>query len=237
MTTQRERIRLAAVRLFTRSGYAATSMKQLAAELEMVPANLYNHYPSKEAILFEVLSSTLTELLAREREIVAQHDDPIAAVRALAYDLVLSDLEDELAAFVGHHGLNGLDGPARERIAAMMADVRGIWLDAVRKGVRSGAFDTPDPKLSTLTILTVCSFTSSWFDPRGKYSAEEVATHAAASVLRSLGHAEPVRPTKAARSRERAGAGTKTGSSGTSTGAATTSTATTSTARARKREG
>lgn len=40
---QRDRIRLVAVRLFARHGYAGTSLKRLAAELGTVPANLYNY--------------------------------------------------------------------------------------------------------------------------------------------------------------------------------------------------
>ena len=53
---RREQILSAADRLFRRQGYAATSMRQIAAEAGFGSAvsGLYNHFPSKEAI-FEAL--------------------------------------------------------------------------------------------------------------------------------------------------------------------------------------
>ncbi|WP_291414834.1 TetR/AcrR family transcriptional regulator [Actinophytocola sp.] len=199
---QRDRIRLTAVRLFTINGYAGTSMKQLANELGMVPANVYNYYPNKQSILFEVLSHQLASLIERDKAIVAEHAEPVPRMHALLHDLVVEDLHDPQAAFVGQHGLNGLSGPARERVSQLMAEVRQIWLTTVQDGVASGDFDTPDPKLSTLTILSLCSSTSKWFDPNGEYTAEEVADHTAAKALRGLGYSTPLPATKRARAKQ-----------------------------------
>jgi AcrR family transcriptional regulator len=187
--SQRERIRAAAVQLFTRYGYAGTSMKRLASELNMTPGNLYNHYPKKEAILYEVLSHELESLLERSLMIVAEHPEPAARIHALAYDLLLEDLRNPMAAFVGRHGVNGLTASGREEISKMMTEVRQIWIEAVQAGVADGSFDAPDPKISTLNILTLCSSTSSWYNPRGEYSSEEVAEQTANAALRILGYA------------------------------------------------
>lgn len=187
-----DRIRIAAVHLFTRHGYEATSMKQLALELGMAPANLYNYYPNKQAILFEVVTFQLRGALEREDAALAAFDDPILRVRAFSYDLVLNDLKDPLAAFVGHHGPNGLKGAARNKVSRMMSQIRGHWTDEISRGVELGYFDTPDPKLSALTALTLCSFVSSWYVPGQGYEPEKVAAHTAASVLRIVGHQEPL---------------------------------------------
>lgn len=187
-----DRIRVAAVRLFTRNGYEATSMKQLALELGMAPANLYNYYPNKQAILLGVVTFQLRGVLDRQEEALAKFDDPVSRVRAFAYDLVLNDLKDPLAAYVGHHGLNGLKGAARTRMSRMMSKIRGYWIDEIRRGVELGHFDTPDPKLSALSALTLCSYVSSWYTPGQGYEPEQVAAHTAASVLRTVGYPEPL---------------------------------------------
>jgi tetracycline repressor-like protein len=69
-----------------------------------------------------------------------------------------------------------------------MVQVRGLWLDTVRKGLRAGQFKTGRPNLATLTILTLCSFVSNWFDPAGALKAHEVADYTAAAVLRCVGY-------------------------------------------------
>lgn len=188
---QRDRIRLAAVRLFARYGYAGTSMKRLAAELKMVPANLYNYYSNKEAILFDVLSDQLRHLLERDRAVLAGSANPAECLRALAYDLVIEDLRNPLAAFVGQQGVSGLTRVNREQISRMMGEIRELWAGTVRDGVARDLFVAPDPKLSALTILTLCSSTSTWFKPRRGFTPEEVAEYTATCALRILECTDP----------------------------------------------
>lgn len=47
----RERILRAAVRLFAKKGYANVSMREIAAEVGIKAASIYNHYTGKEALL------------------------------------------------------------------------------------------------------------------------------------------------------------------------------------------
>lgn len=185
-----DRIRLVAVQLFAQHGYAGTSIKRLAAELGTVPANLYNYYPNKEAILFDVLSDQLQRLLGRDKKIVAESSDPVECMRGLAYHLVFEDLRNPLAAFVGQQGLSGLTQSRRQKVSRMMSDVRELWMKVVQQGVTEGIFVAPDPKLSALTILTLCSSTSAWFKPSRDYTPDQVASYTATCALRILGCTE-----------------------------------------------
>jgi AcrR family transcriptional regulator len=189
--SQRDRIRQTAATLFVRRGYQVTSMKQLATALGMVPANLYNYYPSKQAILFDVLDAQLTTFIARQSAIVKSGRDPVETLRGLAYDLVMEDLQDPFAATLTHHALEWLTGRARKQVRKQLVQVREMWLDTVRKGQKAGRFHPGRPNLATLTILTLCSFVSNWFDPAGALSAHEVADYTAAAVLRCVGHVAP----------------------------------------------
>lgn len=187
---QRRRIYGSAVRLFTRHGFHATSMKQLAADLGMTQANLYNYYSGKEEILFDVLRREMATLLRRERLLAEEADNPIDRVRALAYDLVTLDLDDPVAAFVSSHGLDGLSDEHRLEISKRMGEVRSIWRDAIDGGLQRGLFDCPEPQLASLTALTLCSFVSSWFNPTGSRSRHQVAAYTAAACLTFLGYGE-----------------------------------------------
>jgi AcrR family transcriptional regulator len=185
-TSQRDRIRQTAARLFVRHGYEVTSMKLLAKELRMVPANLYNYYPNKQAILFDVLTTQLARFLERQTAILAKADHPVATLRALAHDLVMSDLTDPFGAFLTDHGLNWLTRANRKRVSEQMARVRAIWLDTIRTGQSSGIFREDPAKLATLIVLTLCSYVSTWFDPDGQFTAKEVADYTASAVIRCL---------------------------------------------------
>ncbi|WP_324274928.1 TetR/AcrR family transcriptional regulator [Blastococcus brunescens] len=184
---QRERIRLAAVQLFTRQGFAGTSMKQLAHALDMVPANLYNYFSSKEAILFDVLHHQLSKLHEHTIHVVKRDDRPSAQLRALAENLVLSDLKDPMAAFVGIQGVKGLSHGNLEVVSQLMRDVRMAWGGVIQRGVDEKEFDVHDVKLCTLSILTLCSSVATWYQPDGPYSPEYVASGIADSALRMAG--------------------------------------------------
>jgi len=49
------RVREAAIRLFTRHGYAAVSMRQIAAEVGVQAGALYLYTPNKQTLLFDLL--------------------------------------------------------------------------------------------------------------------------------------------------------------------------------------
>ena len=53
----RQEILAAARRLFLSQGFAATPMRQIAREVGITPAAIYNHYPSKERLFIALLQS------------------------------------------------------------------------------------------------------------------------------------------------------------------------------------
>ena len=58
------KIQEAAQRLFARHGYAAVSMRQIAAEVGVQVGALYNYTPDKQSLLFELMRSHMEEVLA-----------------------------------------------------------------------------------------------------------------------------------------------------------------------------
>ena len=58
------RIRAEARKLFARHGFAAVSMRQIAAAVGVQAGALYLYTPDKEALLFDLLRTHMEELLA-----------------------------------------------------------------------------------------------------------------------------------------------------------------------------
>ncbi|MGE5335771.1 MAG: TetR/AcrR family transcriptional regulator, partial [Nitrososphaerota archaeon] len=62
--TVRRRILAGAEKLFTTYGYSRVSMDELAAELGMSKKTLYKHFPTKEALLLQVIEAFYAQLNA-----------------------------------------------------------------------------------------------------------------------------------------------------------------------------
>jgi AcrR family transcriptional regulator len=57
---RRQEIIQASARLFTEYGFEATSVRQIADEVNLIAASLYHHFPTKEDILHEIVKGPLT---------------------------------------------------------------------------------------------------------------------------------------------------------------------------------
>lgn len=185
---QRQRIRATAVGLFSRQGYEATTVKQLAHEIGMTPANLYNYYPGKEELLTDVLCWALARTVARTKNILAVDGSPAETIHALVQDLVLADLREPTAWFTASNGLAGLTGPNRQAVSRLMATIRGCWQGVIDAGLECGQFSVPDRRLATVTVISLASSVPGWFRPRGRLGARDVARLTADFALRILGH-------------------------------------------------
>ncbi|APO83252.1 TetR/AcrR family transcriptional regulator [Pseudomonas sp. GD03817] len=67
-----ERVRQAALELFTQKGYQSTSLRDLASCLGMQAGSLYNHIENKQSLLYELMEEALDDLLANTRTSVKQ---------------------------------------------------------------------------------------------------------------------------------------------------------------------
>lgn len=133
-TDTRARARAAALELFTRQGYEATSLRQIAEVVGINKASLYHHFTSKEAILQSLVEERGTEaaeLLAWIREqprtprlledavlrwVDTFTSEKLAGIRFMtANPLVVRELTDRDGGRIG----NSLQGIADELVALL----------------------------------------------------------------------------------------------------------------------
>lgn len=91
---KREALRRGASRYFARHGYDRASMTGAARECGVSKALIYHYYNSKEALLFDILQSHLTELVTAARE--ASGDGLRELVHAILTTYADADSEHKL---------------------------------------------------------------------------------------------------------------------------------------------
>ncbi len=90
MSDTKEKILNAALERFAREGYAAASMRDIAAQLGITKGALYRHYSSKRAILEEIVG----RMERRDREEARAHGMPEAALSDASEDYGRAAPED-----------------------------------------------------------------------------------------------------------------------------------------------
>lgn len=167
------RIRAAALALFARHGYAAVSMRQIAAQVGVQAGALYNYIPDKQALLFALLKEHMDDLLAARagRDLPG---DPLARLEDFVRFHIGFNLERPEAVFVSYMELRNLTDDNFEVIEALRRAYEDGLQDILREGRRSGVFSIRDSKITTLAIIGMLTSVTTWYRPQGRLSVAEV---------------------------------------------------------------
>jgi AcrR family transcriptional regulator len=87
----------AAMRVLARQGYARTSLMDIASEVGMSKGAVHYHFPTKEALMGQVLQTALDEVAQRTLGVWTASGNPVDALRSSLRELwrARADLTDE----------------------------------------------------------------------------------------------------------------------------------------------
>ncbi|MGF7234346.1 MAG: TetR/AcrR family transcriptional regulator, partial [Frankia sp.] len=124
-------IRAAALDLFTRFGYEATTMADIGAAVGIRGPSLYKHVASKQDLLAQIMTGTMEALLAAHQAAVATTEDPVERLRRATEAHVRYHARHRQEAFVGNREIGGLAQPHRERVLALRAQDEGCFRELI----------------------------------------------------------------------------------------------------------
>lgn len=182
---RRREILAAASRVFRRKGFAATGMRDVAAELGMTAGNLYYYFAGKEAILAFCQEATLDDLLAGAAEI-ARLDLPADERLARLIAAHVTCLNQTWPGSLAHLEIEALAPEHRAPLAAKRRRYERTIADLIAAGAARGELRHVDPRLATLALLGALNWTVKWFSPAGALGAAEVGAAFARLFLDGL---------------------------------------------------
>ena len=168
------KIRSEALRLFARHGFAAVSMRQIAAAVGVQAGALYLYTPDKEALLFDLLKTHMDELLEAWAG-APRGTGPVEALEAFVRFHIRFNLSRPDAVFLSYMELRNL-GPAN---FVMIEDLRKAYERELEKiliaGQQAGVFAIPDTKLATMALIAMLTGVTTWFREGGRLSQARIA--------------------------------------------------------------
>ncbi|MEO8091112.1 MAG: TetR/AcrR family transcriptional regulator [bacterium] len=186
MAETREAIHRAAVELFARRGYHATSMRAMASAARVQPAAIYHWYPSKEAILIQLQDDFMEQLTEKVLAAIDRHPGPALKLAAAVREHVVFHGLHRREAFVTDSEIRALARGPRRALIAKRDDYQAVFRQMIDAGVGEGSLHVTDSRVATYAILLQCTGVALWFDPKGPLALEEVADLHVELVLGSL---------------------------------------------------
>jgi AcrR family transcriptional regulator len=206
--TTAQRIMDAAVDCFFDRGFAGTTIREIASGADVPVGRIYEHYPSKHALLLEIVNAGYDGLISQTLAALADAADaPAAQLDAAIWAQSDFHARHARASFVAQTELRSLAADDRERIAAKCARLRDLFSEILVEGVAQGCFAVEDPAAVSRALLSMCAAIASWYDPAGLQTPRRIAQTYCDLAARMTGDVFPDAPDAAYGALDRLAAG------------------------------
>lgn len=177
---KRERILQEAKRLFWRKGFDRTSMRDIATACGCSQGNIYNHFRSKEEVLYRVILNEMERLIQMIQPL--ENDSTTSPIEQLKV-LIERHVEHTLAPPKGEMlhldiEMRHLSPPHQAEIIRLRDTYDRILRKIIRRGVNAGLFaklDKLDEKLFNCAIASMIIRARVWYSPEGELSLPELS--------------------------------------------------------------
>lgn len=188
------RLLQAAGDLFYEQGAVATTVRQITGACGLSPGALYNHFTSKEELLYMLVHAGHRRLevdVAAAQSAVA--GDPVAELSAIVSVYVRTHVRGRKGARVANREYPHLTGERLRDIVAIRRRLRDRVADVLEEGSARGVFciagdsDRPSTRIAASSILDLCVHCGEWLRPDGRLSLDELEHRFVTMCLRLVG--------------------------------------------------
>lgn len=188
---RREEIIAAAVKLWARDGYHATSVAELCEATGLGKGALYHHIGSKEEVLYEIHNRFVDPMLELGADVLASQATAREKLRRIGDELLalIARYQDYVTVF--YREVNSLSGDRLDEVRTKRREFEGMVDKVIAEGVASGEFHELPVHLTTLAFLGMYNYTYAWYNPNGRMQTDEIARYFGRIFLDGLSSQHP----------------------------------------------
>jgi AcrR family transcriptional regulator len=167
---------VAARDLFVLNGYAAVSMREIALKLGINAGAIYNHFPSKQEILFRLLEDHMLDLLEQWNilEVERSKLSDLLILRMFVNFHINFHIDKSKEVFLSYMELRSLDRRNFLKISKLRDEYESILQNILVLGKNNKNLDFDDSQITTKAILGTLSSLSHWYHQKGRLGAEDI---------------------------------------------------------------
>lgn len=184
----RARITSTSAEIFSRRGFRATSMNEIAGAVGLSKPTLYHYFRNKEELLVRIYSDVLDESLALAEATVGTAADPLQAIHDLIASRVVYTCEHRTLLTVFFQEENELPPELAEQLLRRRRAFEKLFADALNRYLT----EHPEvrlpmaPKVYVNTCLGAVNWCYKWYQPSGPSTPEQLGQQMAGALVASL---------------------------------------------------
>ncbi|MEC9345411.1 MAG: TetR/AcrR family transcriptional regulator [Pseudomonadota bacterium] len=178
----------AALRRFARHGFAATSTRQICADLSIAHSAIYNYFPTKEAILLAIGERDMTAIQAGLDAILdmTRSESAVSRLRhAIRHTLIQAmDRRDSWRLLVDM--LPSLAPRNRAIMIAHRDRFEATLRQVTQAAADEGSIAVDDVRMAVFHVLGIADGVGRWYDPKGPLSRDRIAEDTTVFLMRAF---------------------------------------------------
>ena len=172
---RKERLLAAAARVFAATGFAGTSMRDLAKASAMSLAGIYYYSEGKDDLLFQIQKSCFDKVTVGASSIVSRASDPQEKLAAF--------IKHHVEYFVAHmaemkvlaHEAESLSGTMLEEITRLKRAYVDLLVDLLAALDGTNGAERQRRQVAAYTLFGMMNWIYTWYRPDGSIGADELA--------------------------------------------------------------
>ena len=181
------KIRETALSLIARYGFEAVSMRDLGAAVGVGAPALYRYFPTKQAMLVDLLDTHLEALATAWTKADAQKSDAPERLNRFVANHITFHVERRLATQVSNLELRALEKDNLTAILRKRNEYEKTLRTILRDGHETGSFTIEDVTLTAMAIIQMITGVVVWFRPDEKMPVSGVIGNYQMMVARLVG--------------------------------------------------
>lgn len=165
-SSRKSQILEAAALLFRQKGFQSSTMRQLAEQMKMEAASLYNHIKAKDELLHNICFGVADDFVQNLQQVESSPISPLEKLEKLIRFHISILIKKYEAVYVANRDWKHLQEPALGRFQQQRREYEKRFAAIIEEGIAQGQLYTPSPQMAVLTILSAVRSIESW--QRGK---------------------------------------------------------------------
>ena len=185
-STKKEVIIEKASKLFREKGFGAASMRDLAVDVGVEAASLYNHIQSKAEILQTICFKVANEFMTNLELVEASNQSTLKKMEAIIRLHIRMMLDQYEYIYIADHEWRHLPEPYLSNFLNQRRNYRKRLGDIIEDGIARGEMKHIDPYVAVLIILSAVSGIDSWQRSRKSTGAEALESNMVKYLIEGL---------------------------------------------------
>jgi AcrR family transcriptional regulator len=172
--------------LFYKKGYEKTTIRDISRHLGMTNAGLYHYFKNKQEMLFDIMKTPMEEALVtmrRELPNINKAEDRIAWI-IRSHIRYYSENKSQTKVLV--HERSALEAKYARIIGEKEREYVEFIKQVVEQIVKKNSHRSITTEVATYCLLGMLNWLVHWYNPGGKVSPSELASHITTIFLKGI---------------------------------------------------